>query len=495
MNSTSTLVFTSVLAMSSASAGVLPDNQTQSVWFQDGQAKIAEITQKPVAYDEAKNVILFIGDGMGISTQTAARIFVGQSQINHQGGEEFLLSFEQFPYTALAKTYNTDMQVPDSAGTMTAMVTGVKTRAGMLSVSDYIDRGDCGVEAATLKTSLEYASERGMNTGIVSTARITHATPAATYAHISDRGWESGVPEDCNGKVKDIALQLVESDSAIDIVFGGGRRSFEPSGEGLSGRRTDARNLIQEWIDTAPAQRQFVDTASAMKDLPVGSEQQVLGLFSDSHMEYELHREGTTQPSLTEMTDTALNHLLADNDGFYLMVESGRIDHGHHAGIAKLALTETEQFHQTISHTVQKLADANQLDDTLIIVTADHSHVMTMAGYQQRGNPILGLAAGASGNVLAKDDKPYTTLGYANGPGALTTFNEGERVDLTDVNTQADDFQQQALVPLSSETHAGEDVAIYAMGPGAQWFNGLVEQNYIYHVINRTLSLQGRRYE
>jgi alkaline phosphatase len=115
-------------------------------------------------------------------------------------------------------------------------------------------------------------------------------------------------------------------------------------------------------------------------------------------------------------------------------------------------------------------------DDTLVIVTADHSHTMTISGYSKRGNPIMGLS-----EEKGDDGKPYTTLGYMNGPGAL---KDELRADLTNVDTQDPDFLQQALVPMSSETHAGDDVAIFATGPSAYLFHGVVEQNFIYHVMD-----------
>ena len=126
---------------------------------------------------------------MGVSTVTAARILAGQLEGNP--GEEHELSFETFPNVALAKTYNTDAQVPDSAGTMTAMVTGVKSDRGIISINQNVERGDCSTKAGNeLQTFLELAETKGMSTGVVSTARLTHATPAANYAHSMERDFE-----------------------------------------------------------------------------------------------------------------------------------------------------------------------------------------------------------------------------------------------------------------------------------------------------------------
>jgi alkaline phosphatase len=167
---------------------VVVTHQTESHWYQSPQHELAQKPRfRPNA--KAKNVILFIGDGMGIGTVTAARILAGQNK--GQSGEENRLSFEYFPFTGLSKTYNVDAQTPDSAGTMTAIITGVKTNAGLIGVDEHVKRGVCdGLAGHELVTTLEMAELQGKSTGIVTTARVTHATPAATYAKSADRDWE-----------------------------------------------------------------------------------------------------------------------------------------------------------------------------------------------------------------------------------------------------------------------------------------------------------------
>jgi alkaline phosphatase len=176
------------------------------------------------------------------------------------------------------------------------------------------------------------------------------------------------------------------------------------------------------------------------------------------------------------------------------MVESGRIDHGHHAGSAYNALTDTIEFANAVAAADAMTSD----DDTLIIVTADHSHVFTIAGYPKRGNPILGkvVNVGSDEPALAADDMPYTTLGYTNGFGFQNLGSETDadavyslnintgRMDLTSVDTTTTGYHQEALVPLGSETHAGEDVGIFAKGPGAWLVNGTNEQSVIFHVMD-----------
>ena len=133
-------------------------------------------------------------------------------------------------------------------------------------------------------------------------------------------------------------------------------------------------------------------------------------------------------------------------------------------------------------------------DDTLIIVTADHSHTLTISGYARRGNPILGLSSMSIDGKPSKalDGKPYTTLGYMNGPGACTATEDGfdcTRKDLTGVDTTDKDFLQQSLYPMWSETHGGDDVAIFASGPGSELVSGVMEQNEIFHVMGRASGL------
>jgi alkaline phosphatase len=486
-------------------------------WYNAGNEFIAQGKALHSNSRRAKNVILFIGDGMGVSTVTAARILEGQ--LKGKPGEETRLAFDAFPYTALSKTYSWDQQTSDSAPTMTAMSTGYKTREGMLSVNHTTARGECSaavIDAKKVATILEAAADMGKSSGIVSTARITHATPAALYAHTAVRDWEAdanlpttdvntGAPcRGATGAVKDIARQLIEASpnvrASLKVALGGGRTYFmpntvfDPEYPTTKGRRLDGRNLASEWVSTRgtmgaaayawnKAQFDAVDPASA---------KYLLGLFEPSHVQYEADKaaDPAGEPTLTEMTDKSLRMLMNDPKGFFLHVEGGRIDHAHHAGNARRALLETIEFSNAIRRTVDLLQAAGKLDDTLIVVSADHSHVFTIAGYPSRGNNILGLVRDVpnkDGDPLANSTDsnglPYTTLGYHNGPGVRI----GGRPDLTAVDTTNLNFLQEAVIPLGSETHAGEDVAIYARGPKAYLVRGTMEQNWIFHVMREAL--------
>ena len=431
------------------------------------QARAGEVARE----GRAKNVILFIGDGMGISTITAARIYAGQKM--GQTGEEYVLPFEKFDNVALVKTYNTDAQVPDSAGTATAIHSGSKTRIGMLGVGPQAMQSDCdAARRYPLPLLGEEVKERGLALGIVSTARITHATPASVYARSANRDWEadSALPEGIDLDLcRDIARQLVESD--FDVALGGGTAGFFGADRG--GRRNVANaDLPSQWATRTGGT--VVTTAAGLAAAP--ADRPVLGVFSPSHMTYMVDRAAdSTEPTLTDMTASALQRLSRDADGYYLMVESGRIDHGHHAGQAGYALEEAVEFARAIQYAI----DNTDPEETMILVTADHSHVFTIAGYPRRGNPILGHVISpesTDGSAdLAEDGKPYTTLSYANGPGAVT----GER-PVPDTGVRA---RQQSIVPLNSETHGGEDVALYGTGPGAGRVRGVIEQNRIYNII------------
>lgn len=478
-------------------------DQLSSEWYTEAEAKVDAAAERKVvnAAGAAKNVILFVGDGMGISTVTAARILAGQMQ--GLDGEEYQLSFERMPFTGLVKTYNTNQQTPDSAGTMTAMMSGVKTKAGVLGVSEEVVRADCASsQGKELVTALELAEDMGKSTGVISTARITHVTPAATYAKSPERNWESDdglTAEAATSGCKDIADQLVSFDigDGIDVVMGGGRRHFISDVDG--GKRTDGRDLTAEW-KTAHPSGSYVETGAELNAVDAATVGQVLGLFTSSHMSYDADRTANAkdEPSLTEMTEKSIDVLSRNEDGYFLMVESGRIDHGHHAGSAYNALTDAVEF----SNAVQAAMDKTSAEDTLIIVTADHSHVFTIAGYPTRGNPILGKVVTNNGSgepestpTLASDNMPYTTLGYTNGLGFADLGNETDadavyggapnagRKDLTAVDTEASGYHQEALVPLGSETHAGEDVGVWARGPGAHLLTGTNEQSLIFHVM------------
>jgi alkaline phosphatase len=486
-----------LMALAAQGQSVLP--QSKDAYFAAGQAELqARLALKPNT-NKAKNIILLVGDGMGVPTVTAARIYGGQKR--GADGVSNNLVMDQFPYVALSRTYSADYIVTDSAPSASAMTTGIKSNNEMLGLTAAAVYKDCASQAANTVTSIfETAEAAGKATGIVTTTRITHATPASAYAHSVNRDWESDkdMAENVGKGCKDIADQLVNwpAGDGFEVALGGGRSKFlpddvtDPEDAKKKGERKDKRNLINEW--TAKGNNHvFVADKAGFDAVDIKSGAKILGLFETGHMQYEADRakDKAGEPSLAEMTKTAIARLQQSETGYVLMVEGGRIDHAHHATNAARALEDTLAFDEAI-----KIAlDSTSRDDTLVIVTADHSHTMTINGYGKRDASILGLVKGLDGKpTLAKDGKPYTTLSYANGPSALFAGVEkgetepkpaGIRPDLGTTDTAAVDYLQPSLVPLESETHGGEDVAIYANGPMAHLFSGTVDQQYIYHVM------------
>lgn len=462
----------------------------------------------------ARNVILFVGDGMGISTISATRVY--------SVGVDGHLVLDQLPYSALSRTADADHITPDSASTMTAMMTGVTTNSGVLGLGPKTEYGDFNKDGDDVRatTLLELAKQRGMKAGVVSTARVTHATPAACYAHINNRDNEAA-----------IALQALPRDPSynralgdgLDLLLGGGRQFFVPSTvvdeEGGKGSRTDGRDLRAEfqavgysyvWNDGQLA-------ATTAANLPL------LGLFERSHMEYEYDRptDAGGEPSLSDMTLKAIELLnqasRKSRRGYFLMVESGRIDHAHHAGNAWRALTDAEELDRAVGATLSKV----DLRNTLVLVTADHSHVFTMAGYPLRPAPELAyrvVSAPAeytssphnnlfdvvydvddNGNVVRSKDSngvPYTVLGYQNGPGYRGTPRVDPAIDpfpglsgVSGSGSNDSEYLQEAAVPLGSETHAGEDVVLYAIGPRAETVHGTVKNSFIFSLMKSALGL------
>ena len=513
--------------------------------YQAQQQRLNQAIQQQPIHGHARNIILFIGDGMGISTITAARILEGQQ--NGNSGEENTLSWESFPHTALIKVYNSNQQTPDSAGTMSAIMTGHKTKAYTFGYDQDVVRGDhTSVEdyegnSRKVTTLLERFEKEGKSTGIVTTARITHATPAACYAHSPERNWEHDADMKSKHKnayeagFKDIARQLIEfpHGDGLEVALGGGRGAFIPETSPdhedptNSGKRLDGRNLINEWL--LQPQSSFVYDHAGLDAVDTNQTSKLLGLFEPAHMQYEIDRAKPIypdEPSLEQMSIKALEVLRKNEKGFFLMIEAGRIDHAHHAGNAHRALMETIRLSDAVRG-IRKSLTKQEKKETLILVTADHSHTFTIAGYPTRGNPILGLVVGndSKGQPEKEPKKdalglPYTTLGYVNGGGYTGSvlnkksdsvshggthfhgeFGDGggslvagndwkyinvprqSRPDLSEVDVECENYIQEAGIPMGSETHGGEDVVAYAEGPMAHLISGVHEQNFIFHVM------------
>lgn len=430
----------------------------------------------------AKNVIVFVGDGMSPTFLTAARIYDGQ--LRGEQGEENYLAFERFLNLALVKTYSANGQMPDSAATATALWTGVKADNGAVGVYAAAGPDDCAQSADVPDNMANLAERLGKSAGVVTTSSVLDATPAAFFAHAPSRAWaiSSRVPETARQKgCQDIAEQLLES--SVDVALGGGRRFFLPESapdpEEGSGVRHDRADLIAEWGGRDGVA--YVWNAEELSN--IGDPQRLLGLFANDEMFAE---EGETQnPTLAEMTEAAIDVLSRNEEGFVLLVEHEGTDELQHAGLIRRALDSAIELNEA----VKRALEMTDPEETLVIVTADHGQGLAFSGFAPKGNPILGLGRTADGELhLAADGKPYTTLGFHIGPPAEPTV---PRADLTNVDTADPAFIPQSAVPSGYVSHSGDDVALYATGPGAHLFRGLLDQPAVFYFIRHAMTAEG----
>lgn len=306
---------------------------------------------------KAKNIILFIGDGMGAEHRKAARWATV--------GKNGKLSMDDMPTSGLVETHSADSAITDSAAAATAMATGVKTNNGVIALD---------ANLSYVSTILEDAKSKGKVVGLVTTTHITHATPAAFASHIDDRSL-----------MTEIAEQMLVT--GVDVLLGGGEDEFLPISENGCfpevGERSDGRNLINEAISIG---YMYVCDATSFTLIEPDSTYQLLGLFAD---------EGMTRPfspTLANMTSKAIEILSKNSDGFFLMVEGGQVDWASHSNDAVNAISDTIAFDDAVEIAKQFASNGN---DTLIIVTADH----------ETG----GMIVSSSTSGLASEDGPFST--------------------------------------------------------------------------------------
>ena len=443
-----------------------------------------------------KNIVFFLGDGMGLTTMTAARIY--------QAGETGELTMDTLPETAFIKTFSADAQVTDSAPSMAAYMTGVKMNNEVISMTpetsaydpvtlkDYLSgAADSGCPATgngkPVGTMLELAKSSGMGTGVVTTTRITHATPAVTYSHICHRDAENNIAAQAVPGGAGYNSALLDG---IDVMFGGGLRHFQPKATTGSGR-TDSRDLVAEM---KTAGYSYAANKSDFDKLPAAGK--LLGLFTSSHMSYDLDRDPAKEPSLSEMTARSIDQLKSNPKGFFLMVEGGRIDHALHETTARKALQDTVAFDEAIKTAIDKMKVIDpELKSTLIVVTADHDHTMVLNGYAAltgkttTANPgVLGLLRDFATGLLRNDSggNPFTILGFGNGENRPVA-----RTALTDTQVFDKVYHQEAVIPkaVGSETHGGADVFLGAMGKGSENFAGVMDNTAVFGLMRKAMGL------
>ncbi len=380
-----------------------------------------------VTEEKAKNVILLIGDGMGSSQVTLARWEKSGEDLSLY--QETALAMDSFPYSGFSTTYAANSFVTDSAPAATALMTGVKTNIGVIGQdASSVNKKQDGGQVDTIAELAEIA---GKSTGAVTTTRITHATPAGVFAHINDRDNESAIAE-----------QLLASQ--LDVALGGGKSFFIPQSESGS-KRKDDRNLMTE-----AANNGWTVVSSSDELMSAPGEGKVLGLFTGSHMTYDDERDVSSEPSLAEMTQKALDVLSKDEQGFFLMVEGGRIDHASHERNITHTIADTLAFDDAVSIAL-KFQEQNP--DTLIVVTADH----------ETGGLDLG----------AINPDSYES-------GLMPFFGSG--VYSNNTTGYLEEYKEA--------THTAVDVPVFAKGPGANQVTGApIDNTEIFTLMKMVLGL------
>lgn len=396
--------------------------------------------------DKPRNVILFVSDGCGPASFTMARDF-----LRYQGTEG--LAIDELQVGSI-RTYASNSRVTDSAAGATAFACGIKTYNGAIGV-DTLQQ--------PVATLLEAAKKQGMATGLVATSTITHATPASFSAHVTSRSMEAEIA----------SQQLTQN---IDVMFGGGARFYLP--QSRRGLREDERDLLAE------AREKGVQVLLSRPDFDGPVNTPVLGLFTMSHMSFEIDRDPSREPSLAEMTQKAINLLKDNTEGFFLMVEGSRIDHAAHANDAAAHLHEVLAFDKAIEAALQFARTDGQ---TLIVATSDH----------ETGGLTLGRSIDGRGQYTWK---PEVLAGVKHSHGRMGTIaradsllpcpmledyagincTEGEENEMHSALGDANQLNflvgeaiaKRAVVGWTTNGHTAVDVNLYAYGPGREHFIG-----------------------
>lgn len=431
-----------------------------------------------------KYIFYFIGDGMGAAQRQISEEY--KKGVMNKDGK---LLMNSLPFSAITTTYSADTLITDSAAAGTALATGHKTNNGVIAKTP---------KGENLKTLLEIAQEQGRATGLVTTTRITHATPAVFASHNMDRDDENGIAED-----------YVKSN--VDYFAGGGYRHFAGKDSGLSSKRKDSRDLVKEFQEQGYKTFVGADSGKEFKKWKPKAGEKVFAAMEASHMPYEIDRNKKTTPSLKEMTDKGIELLQNDKDGFFMMVEGGRIDHASHANDVMGTIYDTIAFDDAIKSAYDFYRQHPK--DTLIVVAADHETGGMGLGFG--ANYFLKLDELKNVKVSVEDvlQKAYTGdrdaffkyIGKNMGLSKLTAEEKTaivKAMDLQDKNKNASEMfggyspvaiavthiiSERSGMMWTSYAHTAVQVPLAAVGKDAQYFIGFKDNTDVAKLIAKSM--------
>ncbi|GIO23796.1 alkaline phosphatase [Oceanobacillus sp. J11TS1] len=440
------------LGVAALSAGLIFSGISTTTASADGKK---QVVNSEANGDKAKNIIHMIPDGFNDDYATNYRHFKGEAAVwDHH-------------FKGVYSTYSADSNITDSAAAATAMATGVKTNNGMIGMNP---------EGKPQQTILEASQNQDMSTGLVATSTITHATPAAFGAHVDDRNNET-----------EIARQLI--DNEIDVLLGGGKNNFLQ--ESAGGNQKEV-NVLQQAEEQG---YQLVENRNQLLEANIDLDKKnLLGLFADDALSPELHRNSEEEPSLAEMTKTAIDTLKKDEDGFFLMVEGSQIDWAGHANDAAWAMTDVGAFEEAVQVAI---AFAEEEGNTLVVVGGDHeTGGMTVgANGSDSANPELLHGVTATGeNIAAELNENRTNAGEVLKKHTDMELSEEEiqsiqeaEDPITAINTI---ISTKTNIGWTSTNHTGVDIPVYAYGPGADNFSGFHDNTDLPKIIAETAGIE-----
>ncbi|MFE8702516.1 alkaline phosphatase [Cytobacillus sp. FJAT-54145] len=413
-----------------------------------------------------KNVILMVGDGMGVGQLEVASLF--------EHGKEGKLFLESLPQVALARTFSNNNSVTDSAAGGTALATGIKTNNGMLGVSP---------DGTEVDSILDLFKQHGKKVGVISTHMVVDATPAAFTSSVKNR-WD-GQPE--------IARQQLKNE--VDVILGGGSHFFQPEQQG-------GVDLIKKYQEKGYT---YVRNRSELKKY---EGDKLLGLFHPSYMSFKLDRDDleSEEPNLIEMTKKAIEVLSKEDKGFFLMVEGARIDHASHATDLTSIWKETIEFDDTVKYVVNW---ANRDQETLVVVVADHETMgITLT---EKLNVEALKKIGVSTTFIASQLKKKNHSEEYTTKSVRQAFKNFAHIELTDqqihsfnqdiirargkvysafqtewhIGSTISNYYHGGAINLENRTlgntggHSANMVPVFAYGKGASIFNGVINNTDI----------------